>query len=153
MPKLEYFLVCESVSTDRDTNRVSIFHVVEELRPPKIELPNTGPKTSSSAALRPVPASEYGHILAQLVAVCCWYQTDDDADKDFQAMLRLRTPEGTTHDFPMNFTMNSRRQRLLFHLQGIPPLMPGELAFEILLNGEHKAEHIVTVHPPGDSGA
>lgn len=128
MPKLEYFLVCESVSIDRDTNRVSHFHVLEELRPVQAEQP--------------------GHILAQLAAVCCWYEEPDDAGKDFQALLRLHTPDGSSRDFTLNFRMKSRRQRLVFHLQGIPPVTPGELRFEILLNDRHMAEHIVTVHSP-----
>jgi hypothetical protein len=128
MPKLEYFLVCESVSIDRDTNRVSHFHVLEELRPG--------------------PSEQPGHLLAQLAAVCCWYEEPDDVGQDFQALLRLHTPEGNSREFTLNFHMKSRRQRLVFHLQGIPPVVPGELKFEILLNGKHQAEHIVTVHPP-----
>jgi hypothetical protein len=128
MPKLEYFLVCESVALDRDTNRLSLFHVVEEFRP--------------------VPAERPARIVAQLVAVCCWYEEPEDAGKDFLALLRLRVPDGTIHEFSMAFQMNSRRQRLMFHLQGIPSLSPGELAFELLLNGTHKAEHLVTVHSP-----
>ena len=31
MAKLEFFLVCESVSTDRETNRVSLFNVIEDI--------------------------------------------------------------------------------------------------------------------------
>ncbi len=30
MPKLEYFLICESVSVDQDTNRLSLFNVLED---------------------------------------------------------------------------------------------------------------------------
>lgn len=128
MPKLEYFLVCESVSIDKDTNRVSLFHVVEEFRP--------------------VQATENALVVTQLVAVCCWYEESGDAERDFQAVLRLRTPDGKERDFPMNFQMKSRRQRLLFQLQGVPPLSAGELTFEVWLNGKREAGHIVTVHPP-----
>jgi hypothetical protein len=32
MAKLEYFLICESMSTDRETNRVSLFNVLEDLQ-------------------------------------------------------------------------------------------------------------------------
>jgi hypothetical protein len=128
MPKLEYFLVCESVSIDKDTNRVSIFHVVEEFRP--------------------LQATENALVVTQLVAVCCWYEEADDAGKDFQTILRLCTPDGKERDFPMNFQMKSRRQRLLFQLQGVPPLSPGDLTFEVWLNGKRQASHIVTVHPP-----
>lgn len=31
MPKLEYLLVCESVSVDRETNRISLFNVIEDI--------------------------------------------------------------------------------------------------------------------------
>ena len=30
MPTLEYFLLAESVSTDRERNTVSLFHILEE---------------------------------------------------------------------------------------------------------------------------
>ena len=32
MPRLEYFIVCESISTDQETNRVSLFNVLEDLQ-------------------------------------------------------------------------------------------------------------------------
>ena len=35
MPKLEYFLVSESISIDRDRNQVSVFNILEEAYIPK----------------------------------------------------------------------------------------------------------------------
>ena len=32
MPKLEYFLICESMSTDQETSRVSLFNVLDDLQ-------------------------------------------------------------------------------------------------------------------------
>ncbi len=31
MPDLEYFVVCESVAIDRESNRISMFHVIEDV--------------------------------------------------------------------------------------------------------------------------
>lgn len=125
MPRLEYFLVCESISTDKDTNRVSLFNIIE--------------------GVRVLPPGTPGHILAQFVAVSCWNSEPGDENKDFQAILRINAPGADPKDFEINFTMERPRQRLCIHIQGIPELEPGELKFEMLLNGEYVASHTVNV--------
>jgi len=135
MPKLEYFLVCESISVDRDTNRISLFNVIEEVHVAKTIDDVRGP------------------ALSNFVAVACWNRQEGDEGRDFQAMLRvyLPTPEDADDVEPgeltMNFRTESPRQRLLMRVsaQTIPFVPRGKLRFELLLNGEHCAEHEVAV--------
>lgn len=133
MPKLEYFIVCESICTDIETNRLSLFNVIEELR-------RVPPGT-------PVP----GHLVAQMTAVCCWNREQEDEGKDFSAVLRVQDPSGKATDLRMNFRMERPRHRLSFRIQGVPASMPGELKFELLLNDKHVAQHVVAVHEPESS--
>jgi hypothetical protein len=132
MPKLEYFLVCESVSTDRETNRVSLFNIIEEVQ------------------LSAAPGS--GYIIAQFVAVACWNRMPADEGKDYQATLRIHSPGEESIDFPLNFQMERPRHRLTFRFQGLPAVRPGDLRFELLVNGQHTADHIVTVHAATNAG-
>ena len=131
MPTLEYFLICESISTDQETNRVSLFNVLEDLQvlasesPPQPQLP-----------------------VSQFVAVSCWNREVGDEGQDFQAMLRIHPPSQESKDFPMNFKMERPRHRLSLRFQGMPKLEPGQLRFELLLNGAHVAWHTVNVFPP-----
>lgn len=127
MPKLEYFIVCESISVDRDTNRVSLFNVVEDL----------------SA----VPQGQPAIVVAQLVAVSAWNREPEDSGQDFQAILRIHPPGDEPRDFAVNFRMRQARHRLYMRVQGVPAQRPGELKFELLLNSRHAATHTITIHP------
>lgn len=135
MPKLEYFLVCESVSVDRETNRISLFNVIEDIYKVK-------------------PGSEVSSpLVVNFVAVSCWNREEGDEDKDFQAILRIHLPptdDGSApehKELPLNFRMQSRRQRLLMRLVApvLPPAHEGKLKFELLLNGSHCAEHEIGI--------
>ncbi len=125
MPKLEYFLVAESCSDDRETGRISVFNILENV----------------SAKL---PA----HI-PSVVAVSSWLISPDEQGEEFQAILRGNLPGKEEpqefKEFPVNFIADGKRQRILHHLKAIPLCRAGELEFEILLNGKHAAGHIVTV--------
>ncbi len=131
MAKLEYFLICESMSTDRETNRVSLFNVLEDLQVFATE----------SAEQRQLPVTH-------LVAVACWNREPGDEDQDFQMTLRIHAPGQDPKDFSLNFKMERPRHRLSLRLQGLPKLEPGELKFELLLNSKHVAWHTVNVFPP-----
>ena len=126
MPKLEYFLVAESVSVDRDTNRVSLFNIVEEV--------------SGSLPAR-IPA---------LVVVSSWNVLPEDRKREFQVTLRISLPGGVelpkSEDFAVNFTAQRSRQRILQFVKELPLEQPGDLKLEVLLNGKHAASHTVTVH-------
>lgn len=95
MPKLEYFLICESMSTDQETNRVSLFNVLEDLQ---VLPPGTTPQPQL--------------LVPHFVAVSCWNREPGDEDKDFQAILRIHPPKKEPKEFSMNFKMERPRYRL-----------------------------------------
>lgn len=135
MPKLEYFLICESVSVDRETNRISLFNVIEDLT-----IVKPGKEIASP-------------ILFNFVAVSCWNREEGDEQTDFQATLRIHQPPDENgspvepNDLALNFQMHSRRQRLLMRLAtpALPRAHDGKLRFELLLNGKHCAEHEIGI--------
>ena len=128
MPKLEYFLLAESVSIDRDTNTVSVFHIAEEI-------------------WGRLPA-----VLPKLVAVSSWSVAEDEQGHDFQVTLRVSqpgiaesSPPWDYPDFPINFTANRTRHRIIHEVKDVRVSQFGDLVFEILLNGEPMATHRLTV--------
>jgi hypothetical protein len=127
MPALEYFLVAESVSVDQTTNQVSIFNIIEDLRVPAL------------------PGA-----LAQVAAVCAWNVPANEIGQDFQATFRVVAPGVESLNHAMNFTATQSRQRMIVRMIGVPIAAPGQLQFEVLLNGQHQASHTVnvTLEPP-----
>lgn len=125
MPKLEYFLVAESISTDKDRNLVSVFHVLEDIA-------------------CPIPCA-----IPQMVAISSWILQPEDENRDFQVGFEvvLPGPEASQEkkNFSLNFTAKGSRQRAYFRFVGIPIDNAGNVVFNLLLNGEHKASHILTV--------
>ncbi len=63
MPKLEYFLVAESVSVDQQTNRISFFNVVEQVNVPV-----------------------FPFTIPQIVAVASWNTEEGDAKRTFRPL-------------------------------------------------------------------
>jgi hypothetical protein len=132
MPRLEYFLVAESVSIDRDRNQVSVFNILEE-----VFIPRTEPR-----------------VVPQLVALSSWILDPEDQGRDFQVQVELVGPDGDNcpynTDFTVNFTANGTRQRTQIGLLGLPIEREGNTVFNLNLNGEHRASHILTVRANDD---
>jgi len=127
MARLEYFIVCESTSVDAETNRISLFHVLEDVFPEIIP-----------------------GVLPRIEAVSLWNLEAEDAVRDFQVALRINLPGvavGPT--FEMNLTRGRRRYRAALAIENIPLERVGPLLFEVLLNGNHIAGHTVTIHEMG----
>ncbi len=122
MPALEYFLVAESVSVDQTTNQVSIFNIIEDMHVPML------------------PGA-----LAQVAAVCAWNVPPNEIGQDFQATFRIVAPGLEQRDHAMNFTAAQTRQRMIVRMIGVPVAAPGQLLFEMLLNGQHQASHTVNI--------
>lgn len=136
MPKLEYFLLCESVSVDQDTNRISLFNVLEDFQ---IASPDTNGKTPLC-------------FLGQFVAVALFNREPDDGEKDFEACLRFNMPDDKHSEHRIAFRMDRNRQRLLLRFVGMPPVdKDGVLRFELLLDGTRCASH--TVHLSTDTSS
>lgn len=126
MPRLEYFLVAEAISVDRETNSISLFNVVEELRPES--LPYTIPK---------------------LVAVSCWKAAPEEQGQEFQVLLKVHVPGAfAPAQIPLNFTMEGERYRFNQTLLHACMDRPGAIRFELFLNSEHVADYSVTIHSP-----
>ena len=129
MPKLEYFLLCESVAVDQDTNRISLFNVLEDFQ---IAPPADG-------------LHKPAYILSQFVAVALFNREDDDGEKEFEACLRFNLPNDQHSENKIKFRMERNRQRVLMRFVVMPPVgSDGVLRFELLLDGTSCASH--TVH-------
>jgi hypothetical protein len=122
MARLELFVVSESVSVDQQTNRLSLFNVIEQ-----------------------VASTKFPSVLPAAVAVSMWMADAGDDVRDFQCTLRFTLPNGKQHEFASNFKFRARRHRVIQRVEGFPLNEPGMLRFEVLLNGEYVASHEVDV--------
>jgi len=131
MPKLDYFLVADSVSTDRERNTVSLFHILEEW-PARLPL-----------------------VIPQLVAVSSWTIPPEDMGRDFQVTLNIRLPgDQEAPDFqifPVNFTADRPRHRAYHFVKGLRVEHAGDMVFEILINGRLAASQVVWVRASEES--
>lgn len=131
MPSLEYFVVAESMSVDQQTNQVSVFNILEEVRTSNLPV-----------------------VLPQVVCVCTLNLGANDMGMEHHAVLRVRTPRGEPREFAARFKASHRRQRVFTRLLGLPLETIGELVFEISVGGLHLATHTVFVElatPQGSS--
>jgi hypothetical protein len=122
MPHLEYFVACETISIDQSTNRVSLFNIMEEL----------GAGTLPS-------------LIPALTLIAAWDLDPSEMGQDFGVTFRVHSPNGEQRDFQSNFTATRSRQRTFLALQGLPIEALGPLRFEVLMNGERRATHNVTI--------
>jgi hypothetical protein len=122
MARLEFFVVSEEVSIDQTTNQTSVFSILEQVK-----------------------AAGFPLLIFKCAATALWCREPGDEERDLQTVLRITPPGGEPRDFATNFRLNHARHRIVQRIQGLPIARAGELRFEVLLNGEHKASHVVTV--------
>lgn len=123
MPKLEYFLVSESVSVDQQTNRASLFNILDEVR--ENQFPTTIP---------------------QAVVTSVWDYESGDEDVDYQVKVRMSLPdEKEPKDIPVNVKIEKGRHRLFLKLENLQIEQPGKLRFEVFINDKYTASHTVLV--------
>lgn len=122
MAHMEFFIVSEEVSVDQQTNRLSLFNVLEQ-----------------------VAGSDFPLVVLSVAAVSLWVAEAGDDGRDFQCMMRVFLPDGNRHEITSNFKFRGRRHRVIQRIQGLTINAPGLLRFEVLLNGEHQANHEVDV--------
>jgi len=120
MAELEYFVISESAAVDQQTNRMSIFNVLESVKSPVFPV-----------------------ILPGAVATVSWLRGEGDAGQDFMATLRLPWVPEAQRDLNQAFTFGEANHRNIFYLRGLPIPDPGTFRFELLLNNEHVAYHTV----------
>jgi hypothetical protein len=124
MPELEYFLVAESISIDRDRNQVSVFNILEE-----IAVPRSNP------------------VIPQAVAIGSWILKPEDQNQEFHVGLTIAKPDGRHRSGPffVNFTAKGNRQRVHLNIVGFPIESDGDITFDLSLNDEHQATHTLAV--------
>lgn len=129
MARLEYFVVAESVSVDQTTNLTSVFNISEMV------------------------VAEKFPVVLKCAAVSLWHIALEDDGKDWQVTLKVTPPGEETKSFTTNFSVRSEklRHRVIQRIEFLPVKEAGNLLFEILLNGEHAADHIVTVQKKADT--
>ena len=125
MPTLEYFLLADSVSTDRERNTVSLFHILEEW------------------------IAQLPLVIPNLVAVSSWKMEEEDRGHDFQVALDIHLPgQQNSPDFqilPVNFTGETARHRTYHFVRGLRVEEPGDVVFEICMNGRPAAKRVLCV--------
>ena len=123
MPKLEYFLVSESVSVDQQTNRASLFNILDEVRENKFPI-----------------------VIPQVVVTSAWNYEGGDEDIDYQVRVRMSLPgKEKPKDVPVNVKIEKNRHRLFLQLMNLRIKQPGELKFEVFINDEYTASHTVLI--------
>jgi len=122
MPKLEYFVVAESVSVDQTRNTMSVFHILEQIQAPGFPI-----------------------VIPMLAAVAHWNAEDDDMECDSQASVLITFPDGQHKEFNQNFRMTRPRLRTIANFIGLQISQPGTLTIEVRLNGVHKASHTIDI--------
>lgn len=127
MPDLEYFLVARGLSIDQFSNGVTIFEVIDQMTP------------------RRFPA-----LIPRMVALAGWNVTQQEIDNNqmIDSALSFRLPgQQQPMDCPLAFQAMSRRHRNLANYLGVPLTEPGEIEFELRLNGQPVAHHRILINP------
>lgn len=129
MPRLEYFLIAESVSVDQATNRLSVFNILEEFR------------------ICPLPAGvSLPQAVNQLIACSSWNIEEEERGRTFRVSLHLTPPGQPIRELAnLEFLADNKRQRLLQVLVGMPLTEAGDAVFELHLDGVRIASHTITV--------
>ena len=122
MPKLEYFIVSESISVDQQTNRASLFNILEEVR-----------------------KNKFPSVIPQAIVTSAWNYESGDEDIDYQVKVRIYSPgEEKPKDIPVNVSIEYRH-RLFLKLVNLEIKQPGELKFEVFINDKYTASHTVLI--------
>jgi len=123
MPHLEYFLVSESISVDILTNRISLFHVLEEVGFPRV----------------PFHISEFSISSA-------WDLEEEELGHEVHTSVRITVP-GIEDPvlIPQDFLAERHRHRVNLGVLGLEVRDFGAILFELLLDGVHVASHRVNV--------
>lgn len=129
MINLEYFIVCEDIIIDSETNAVSLVRVLEDYLPDSAQ-----------------------SIIPKLVAVASWRVDDSESVENHRAALIITPPGYQPVPFETEISRGRSRFRTVFTVAHVPASKPGDLKIELQLDGEHNASHTVTIHPIGTGG-
>jgi hypothetical protein len=124
MPQLDDVFVCESVSVDAATNRLSLFLLANENW----------------------PVRKFPHLVAQMAVVSNWQFATEDQGHDFQVCSKVTLPDGQSSELRQNVTpAASGFLRCLAYFVGVNVSGPGPLTFDISLNGQPMATKVIEI--------
>lgn len=84
--------------------------------------------------------------IGELVVNAAWDLDGDDIGQEIQTAVRITVPgRAEPVIVPEPFVAERSRHRINLAIIGLEVLKFGELLFEILLNGEHRASHRVSI--------
>lgn len=124
-PAVEYFLVAEATALDQDTNKLSVFNILNHVVVPR--LPSTIPN---------------------MVALSCWICSEAQrrANQEYTTTLLIRPAGGRPpREFRARFRPESKYQYARHEVRGMPVDEPGEAIFELWLDGQKMTEHRLTI--------
>ena len=123
MPRLEYFLVANSLANDGGTNRLSVFDILDQIWPQKF------------------PA-----ILPNAALISQWNFGEEEKDLDFQFSVKVTPPKFPTHTVTHNVTAQKRKHRVITAISGVPLVEAGRIMFELFCNGQMAGTFETEVH-------
>ena len=74
------------------------------------------------------------------------YALPPNQDETRDEIIRLNHDQEEKKKYMLNFTAKGYRQRAYFRFHGIPVNQAGDIVFNLTLNGNHIATHVLTVH-------
>lgn len=129
MPLLLFFVPSESCSIDASSNRVSLFHVCEQLN-----------------------LAAFPGLIPQMSVVTLWERRSDESDDDkFTQTIVLRDPDGSVLcQTQASFQLKRRRHRLISIVNNLPIHRAGFHRFSLHLHeqGEEPSDdNLVKTYP------
>lgn len=121
--KLDYFIVADSLVLDQFTQRVSIFHIVDEIIAPAFPV-----------------------VLPSLATVACLEGEPSDSARPHRAILRLAgSAAAEPYDLASEFALLGARHRLVHRVENVVLSAPGIMEFSLFISGELLAQRGITV--------
>lgn len=116
-------ILCQSSAIDRDSNSLSLFHLVEEITITK-EKGTTAEKAEAQKNFR---------LPVQLELVSLW-DREDAEERSVDAKMQLLDPQGKVlinQTYPLNFEKGKRRLRFRAKMGGLIVSISGEYLFVV----------------------
>ncbi len=112
MPRPVCIVLCESVVQDKDRNLASLFNLVERVTMRTVKEADRSKRVVVQSG-RP-----------SLSILVTWMREDEDQGKEFDMDMAFIGPNNKPTDDPMSgtFTFTKPFQRLVYNLEGAPPL-------------------------------
>ena len=124
--KLVFFLVSESAAIDKETDRVSVFHIIQDIDPDGLPL-----------------------VIPRMIL--CWaIELDKDDPEGLEGNLTIRNNDRVIHTSPVKHEFQGKGMaRFKITLNGLPIFAPGKVVFEFAVERpELRAEYSISVSTP-----